>query len=109
MCAGSTPMTQKRVLPIDRSTASHHAIITLAIGLFAPTLPHILPLLSPSGGSRKSRRPVNSTFVHDRPGDARRLVGNGDRNKLGGRFGEQPGDPGMLVRMTPGVVHDGRC
>jgi hypothetical protein len=34
---------------------------------------------------------------HDRPGDTRRLVGNGDRNKLGRLFGEQLGDPGMLV------------
>jgi hypothetical protein len=27
------PMTQKRVVPIDGSTVSHHAIITLAIRL----------------------------------------------------------------------------
>ena len=39
-------MTQKRVLPINRSTASHHAIITLASGLFAPTLPHT-PIAEP--------------------------------------------------------------
>jgi hypothetical protein len=45
----------KRVFPIDRSTASHHVIITL------------------------------------------------DRNKLGRFFGEQLGDPGMLVRMTTGA------
>jgi hypothetical protein len=33
------PMTHKRVVPIDGSTVSHHAIITLAIRCLAAPLP----------------------------------------------------------------------
>jgi hypothetical protein len=87
---------------IDRLTSRHHHPRNW---IFVPALPQT-PIADPSGGSRKRRRPVDSTFVHYRPCDACRLVGNGDRNKLGRLFGEQLGDPAMLVRMTPGVLHD---
>jgi hypothetical protein len=50
-------MTQKRVFPIDGSTISHHAIITLAIRLSAPPSPHApvakaLQVATASSGAR---------------------------------------------------------
>jgi hypothetical protein len=36
-----------------------------------------------------------SSFGHDRPSDARHLVGNGNGDELGRLPGQQPYDPGM--------------
>src|SRR5438874_1193910 len=100
-------MTQKRVVPIDGSTVLHHAIITLAIRLSCSAVasrPH-WPLQwlqqAPAGDS--------IPFGHDGPSDARNLVGNGNGDELGRLPGQQPFDPGMLLRMPPGVLNNGCC
>src|SRR5262247_2198490 len=103
------PMTQKRVVPIDGSTVSHHAIITLAIRLSCSIVASCSHCQASSGGCSKLRRSIVSSFDHDRPSDARRLVGNGNGDELGRLLGQQPHDPGMLLRMLPGVSNNGCC
>src|SRR5215467_11097660 len=90
------PMTQKRVVPIDGSTVSHHAIITLAIRLSCSIVASCSHCQATSGGYSKLRRSIVSSFGHDRPSDARHLVGNGNGDELGRLLGQQPHDPGML-------------
>jgi hypothetical protein len=81
------PMTQKRVVPIDGSTVSHHAIITLAIRLSCSTVASRSHCQAPSGGCSKLRRSIVSSFGHDRPSDAGHLVGNGNGDELGRLLG----------------------
>src|SRR3974390_136797 len=101
------PMTQKRVVPIDGSTVSHHAIITLAIRLSHSTVASRSHCQAASGGYSKLRRSIVSSLGHDRPSDARHLVGNGNGDELGRLLGQQPHDPGMLLRMLPGISNNG--
>ena len=61
------------------------------------------------GGCSKLRRSIVSSLGHDRPSDARHLVGDGNGDKLGRLLGEQPHDPEILLRMLPGVSNNGRC
>src|SRR5437773_10424922 len=103
------PMTQKRVVPIDGSTVSHHAIITLAIRLSRSAVASGFHCQASSGGCSKLRRSKVSSLGHDRPSDARHLVGNGNGDELGRLLGQQPHDPGMLLRMLPGVSNNGCC
>jgi len=51
---------------------------------------------------------MGSAFAHDGPGDACRLVGDGDRDDLGWLLGQELGDPGMLLGMLSGMSYDGR-
>src|SRR6478752_132897 len=102
-------MTQKRVVPIDGSTVSHHAIITLAIRLSCSAIASRSHRQASSGGCGKLRRSIVSSLGHDRPSDARHLVGNGNGDKLGRLPGQQPHNPGMLLRMLPGVSNNGCC
>jgi hypothetical protein len=102
-------MTQRRVFPIDGSTVSHHAIITLAIRLFCSAVASRSHCQASSGGCSELRRSIVPSLGHDRPSDARHLVGNGNGDELGRLPGQQPYDPGMLLRMPPGVVNNGRC
>src|SRR3974390_2990110 len=103
------PMTQKWVVPIDGSTVSHHAIITLAIRLSCSAVASRCHCQASSGGSSKLRRSIVSSFGHDRPSDARHLVGNGNGDELGRLLGQQVHDPGMLLRILPGVSHNRCC
>src|ERR1700758_670280 len=103
------PMTQKRVVLIDGSTVSHHAIITLAIRLSCSAGASRSHCQASSGGCSKLRRSIMPSFGHDRPSDARHLVGNGNGDELGRLPGQQPYDPGMLLRMPPGVLNNGCC
>ena len=102
-------MTQKRVVPIDGSTVSHHAIITLAIRLSRSAVASRSHCQASLGGYSKLRRSVVSSLGHDRPSDARHLVGNGNGDELGRLLGQQPHDPGMLLWMLPGVSNNGCC
>ena len=102
-------MTQKRVLPIDGSTVSHHAIITLAIRLSCSAVASRSYRQASLGGCSKLRRSIVSSLGHDRPSDARHLVGNGNGDEFGRLLGQQPHDPGMLLRMLPGVSNNGCC
>src|ERR1700751_311878 len=102
-------MTQKRVVPIEGSTVSHHAIITLAIRLSCSAVASRSHCQASSGGCSKLRRSIVSSFGHDRPSDARHLVGNGNGDELGRLPGQQPYDPGMLLPMPPGVLNNGCC
>ncbi len=101
-------MTQKRVVPIDGSTVSHHAIITLAIRLSCSAVASPSHCRASSGGGSKLRRSIVSSLGHDRPSDARHLVGNRNGDELGRLPGQQPHDPGMLLRMLPGLSNNGR-
>ena len=108
------PMPQKRVVLMDGSTVSHHAIITLAIRLSCSAVASRSHCQASSGGCSKLRRSIVSSFGvssfgHDRPSDARHLVGNGNGDELGRLPGQQPYDPGMLLRMPPGVLNNGCC
>src|SRR5947207_1395536 len=58
-------MTQKRVVPIDGSTVSHHAIITLAIRLPCSTVVSRSHCQAASGRCSKLRRSVVSSLGHD--------------------------------------------
>ena len=49
------------------------------------------------------------TAGHDRPSDARHLVGNGNGDELGRLLGQQLRDPWMLLRMPPGLSNNGCC
>ena len=100
-------MTQKRVVPIDGSTVSHHAIITLAIRLSCSAVALRSHCQASSGGSSKLWCSIGSSLGHDRPSDARHLVGNSNRDELGRLLGQQPHNPGMLLRMLPGVSNNG--
>lgn len=102
-------MTQKRVAPIDGSTVSHHAIINLAIRLSCSAVASRCHCQASSGGSSKLRRSIVSSLGHDGLSDARHLVGKGNGNELGRLLGQQPHDPGMLLRMLPGVSNNGCC
>ena len=102
-------MTQRRVVPIDGSTVSHHVIITLAIRLPCSAVASRCHCQASSGGSSKLRRSIVSSFGHDRPSDTRHLVGNGNGDELGRLLGQQPHDPGMLLRILPGVSHNRCC
>src|ERR1700752_1270985 len=102
-------MTQKRVVPIDGSTVSHHAIITLAIRLSYSAVASRCHCQAPSGGCSELRRSIVSSLGHDRPSDARHLVGNGNGDELGRLLGQQSHDPGMLLWMLPGVSNNGCC
>src|SRR5206468_10981443 len=62
-----------------------------------------------SGGCSELRRSIVSPFGHDCPSDACHLVGNGNGDELGRLPGQQPYDPGMLLRMPPGVLNNGCC
>src|SRR6516162_11958577 len=103
------PMTQKRVIPIDGSTVSHHVIITLAIRLSCSAVPSRSHCQAFSGGCSKLRRSIVSSLGHDRPSDACHLVGNGNGDELGRLPGQQPYDPGMLLRIPPCVLNNGCC
>src|SRR6201987_5998504 len=102
-------MTQKRVVPIDGSTVSHHAIITLAIRLSCSTVASRSHFQASSGGCSETGRSIVSSLGHDRPSDARHLVDNGNGNELGRLLGQQPHDPGMPLRMLPGISNNGCC
>jgi hypothetical protein len=102
-------MTQKRVFPIDGSTVSHHAIITLAIRLSCSAVASPSRCQASLGGCSKLRRSIVSSLGHDRPSDARHLIGNRNGNELGRLLGQQPHDPGMLLRMLPGLSNNGCC
>jgi hypothetical protein len=102
-------MTQKRVVPIDGSTVSHHAIIILAIRLSRSAVASRSHCQASLGGCSKLRRSVVSSLGHDRPSDARHLVGNGNGDELGRLLSQQPDDPGMLLRMLPGVSNNRCC
>jgi len=103
------PMTQRRVVPIDGSTVSHHVIITLAIRLSCSAVASRSHCQASSGGCSKLGRSIVSPFGHDRPSDARHLVGDGNGDELGRLPSQHPYDPGMLLRMPPGVLNNGRC
>src|SRR6516162_703285 len=103
------PMTQKRVVPIDGSTVSHHTIITLAIRLSCSAVASPPHCQASSGGCSKLRPAIVSSLGHDCPSDARHLVGNGNGDELGRLPGQQPYDPGILLRMPPGVLNNGCC
>src|SRR5215468_11676178 len=103
------PMTQKRVIPIDGSTVSHHIIITLAIRLSCSAVASRSHCQASSGGCSELRRAIVSSLGHDCPSDACHLVGNGNGDELGRLPGQQPYDPGILLRMPPGVLNDGCC
>ena len=102
-------MTQKRVVPIDGSTVSHHAIITLAIRLFCSAVASRSHCQASSGGCSKLRRSIVSSPGHDRPSDARHLVGNRNGDELGRLLGQQLRDPWMLLRMLPGLSNNSCC
>ena len=102
-------MTQKRVVPIDGSTVSHHAIITLAIRLSCSAVASCSHCQAFSGGCSKFWRSIVSSFGYDRPRDARHLVGHRNGDELGWFLGQQPHDPGMLLRMQPGLSNNGCC
>src|SRR6516165_10023673 len=116
---GSTPVTQKKVLPPRRPTDQHHAISTSATRDALRRVPLALALqscaaaaaITPSpslssgrharlrsilGGAMASL--IDATVDHEDPGDPRGLVGNRDRRLLGRHAAEQLRDPGMLVR-----------
>src|SRR5262249_26958074 len=78
------PMTQKRVVPIDGSTVSHHAIITLAIRLSCSAVASRSHCQASSGGCSKLRRAIGSSLGYDCPSDACHLVGNGNGDSLAG-------------------------
>lgn len=99
-----TPMTQMRVVPIDGSTVSHHAVITLAIRLSCSAVASRSHCQASSDGCSKLRCSIVSSFGHDRPSDARHLVGNGNGNKLGRLLGQQ-----LHEWILPGVSHNRRC
>src|SRR5436190_22227938 len=103
------PMTQKRVVPSAGSPVSRHAIITLAIRLSRSAVASGSHCQASSGGCSKLRRSILSSLGHDRPSDARHLVGNGNGDELGRLLGQQPHDPGMLLRLLPGVSNNGCC
>src|ERR1700739_2362833 len=103
------PLTQKRGVLIDGYTVSHHAIIPLAIRLSCSAVASRSHCQASSGGCSKLRRSIGSSFGHDRPSDARHLVGNRTGDELGRLPGQQPYDPGMLLRMPPGVLNNGCC
>src|SRR6201988_3693737 len=102
-------MTQKRVVPIDGSTVSHPPISTLAIRLSCSAVASPPNCQASSGGCSKLRRSIVPSLGHDRPSDARHLIGNGNGDKLGRLPGQQPHDPGMLLRMLPSVSNNGGC
>ena len=102
-------MTQKRVVPIDGSTVSHHAIITLAIRLSCSAVASCSHRQASSGSCSKYRRSIVSSFGHDGPSNARHLVGHRNGDELGWLLGQQPHDPGMLLRMQPGLSNNGCC
>src|SRR5262245_40939925 len=102
-------MTQKRVVPIDGSTVSHHAIITLAIRLSCSAVASRSHCQASSSGCSELRRSIVSSFGHDRPSDARHLVGNGNGDELGRLLAQQLHDPGMLVWILPGVSNNRCC
>src|SRR6201995_1270975 len=102
-------MTQKRGVPIGGSTVSLHPIITPAFRLSGSPVPSLPHCQASSGGCSKLRRSIASSLGHDRPSDARHLVGNGNGDELGRLLGPQPHDPGMFLRMLPGVSNNGCC
>jgi len=102
-------MTQKRVVPIDGSTVSHHTVITLAIRLSCSAVASPPHCQASSGGCSKLRPAIVSSLGHDCPSDARHLVGNGNGDELGRLPGQQPYDPGMLLRMPSGVLNNCCC
>ena len=85
-------MAQKRVVPIDGSTVSHHAIITLAIRLSCSAVASGSHCQASLGGCSKLRRSIVSSLGHDRPSDARHLVGNGNGDELGSAAGPKRHD-----------------
>src|SRR5499427_7172159 len=87
------PMTQKRVIPIDGSTVSHHIIITLAIRLSCSAVASRSHCQASSGGCSELRRAIVSSLGHDCPSDACHLVGNSNGDELGRLPGQQPYDP----------------
>jgi hypothetical protein len=91
-----TSMTQKRVFPIDGSTVSYHAIITLAIRLSCSAVASRSRCQASSGGYSKFRRSIVSSFGHDRPSDARHLIGHRNGDELGWFLGQQPHNPGIF-------------
>ena len=114
---GSTPVTQKKVLPPRRPTDQHHAISTSATRDALRRVPLALALQScaaaaaitsspsPLSGSRARLRSilggamprlVDAAVDHDGPGDPRCLVGDRDRRLLGRHAAEQLRHPGCL-------------
>src|SRR6201991_1731548 len=85
---GYNALTQKRVVPIDGPTVSHHAIITLAIRLSCSAIASRSHRQASSGGCSKLRRSIVSSLGHDRPSDARHLVGNRNGDELGRLLGK---------------------
>gem|GEM_PF-6398304 len=95
------PMTLKRVFPIDGSTVSHHAIITLAIRLSCAdviTRGHAEPLQAAAASTGAP------PFSQDRPRNARHLVGDRNGDQLSRLLGQQTCDPGILLR-TPETAY----
>jgi hypothetical protein len=84
-------MTQKRVVPIDGSTVSHHVIITLAIRLSCSAVASCSHCQASSGGRSKFWRSIVSSFGHDSPSDARHLVGHRNGDEFGWFLGQQAG------------------
>lgn len=102
-------MTQRRVVPIDGSTVSHHAIITLAIRLSCSAVASCSHCQASSGGCSKLWRSIVSSFGHDRPSDARHFVSHRNGDKLGRLLRQQLHNPRMLLRMQPGLSNNGCC
>jgi hypothetical protein len=75
----STPLE----FPLDGSTVSHHAIITLAILLSHAVEASRAYWRGPSCGCRKHRCSIGSALCQDRPRDASHLVGQRDGDLLG--------------------------
>jgi hypothetical protein len=97
------------VVPIDGSTVSHHAIITLAIRFFYSAVASRIHCQASSGGCSKFRRSIVSPFGHDRPSDARNLVGDSNGDELGRILAQQLHDLGVLLRILPGVSNNRCC
>src|SRR4051794_40001356 len=95
-------MTQKRVVPIDGSTVSHHALSCSAVA----SCSHCR---ASSGCCSKFWRSIVSSCGHYRPRDARHLVGHRNGDELGWFLDQQPYDSGMLLRMQPCLSNNGCC
>ena len=83
-------MTQKRVVPIDGSTVSHHAIITLANLLSYAAVASCSHRRAFSGYSCERWWPVCASLGQNRPGDTGRLVASATATFFAGIFESHP-------------------
>ena len=72
---------------LDRFASRHHHPRNSIVAPPSPQAPHCQ---ASSGGCSKRRRSIGLSFGHDRPGDARHLVGHRDGDDLGWFLGQQP-------------------